>query len=427
MNTQETLYRMDSEQSEHCDEVEVDDSEPQVQRKPKKLTKRRLAISASQPVTKRNRSESEGGLSSAATEEDSQLKLIIKMLSKIQRDQTALKGSVNKELQTIKANIQQVKDEVVEIKAKVNSVAPPINLENELNQLSQRVNLVSEKLGEGTSVVKGSPGIRLDSVIENVDSLLNKRKMRFYDHTAYTERHTIYSSWEAMEPPFTMAKYLPAIIENEPPEEYQSRKRRSDNDRKCDMELLVLRAERAKADCEKLDGEVAQRISDWNGEPAVKRQLTDEWIKLTTAEEQKSHRIWDKTAKNLRDTPQRQQETSKILERDGRSYAAVAKKAIAKDSEGPTNRGARQQQNQDPAANNSSKKWNVANGKNKQSHKENKPPTNSNTASKATASVGPFHRKGPKFKPKQWEGGYQNQWNGSYQVPWGYTNQYAHW
>ena len=182
-----------------------------------------------------------------------------------------------------------------------------------------------------------------------------------------------------------------------------------------------MRADRTKAEVENIDGEVAQRISDWDGESSLKRHLTNEWVKLTIAEETKSKRIWEKTAKNLRETPHRQQETSKVLDRDGRTYAAVTKKPkgiISSDN---------QHQNLDP---DSSENWNVANSKNKKSHKETIPtkptPANGDPA-KQRAGAGPFHKRGPKFRPKQWGTNYQREWNGGYQGPWGYPAQYQQW
>ena len=435
LNTQETLLTMDVEQPD--DDAILIDSEsdaPQVQRIPRSTLKRSaIGISNSQPpgspATKKNRrSGSVGRLRTARfdEEEESDFQAIMKLLTKIQKDQTSFKSTMNKEFTAIKADIQKVNAVVVEIKAKVVSVAPPTNLEGELQTLTQRVT----QLAEGSSAVKASSSVRLDSVIENVDSLLNKRKMKFYDHTAYSERHAIYSQWEAMTPPFVMAKYLPTLIENEPEEEYESRKKKADNVRVCEMELLALRIQRTKTEMEKVDDEVAQRISDCDVEAPVKRQLTDEWIKLTTAEESKSKKIWEKTAKNLRETPQRQQDTSKILDIDGKTYAAAVKKPPkVKDTDSSKTSGATNpQQNQE--------KWSTAKGKNKKSHKENHQPVKPNTANKPTGSEGTvhtssFHGKGPKFKPRQQWGGYQNQnqWNRGPQGPnpWGFPIQFPRW
>ena len=92
---------MDSDGSEHSDD-ELTDNEPQVQRKPK-IPKRKCETSASQPLdTKKNRSNSVGVFRLPAMEDKSDLKTIISMLSKLQKDQTAFKSSVTKDLLAIK-------------------------------------------------------------------------------------------------------------------------------------------------------------------------------------------------------------------------------------------------------------------------------------------------------------------------------------
>ena len=44
---------------------------------------------------------------------------------------------------------------------------------------------------------------------------------------------------------------------------------------------------------ENIDGEVAQKICDWEGDQIDKKQSTDEWIVLTRGEEEVSKKIWD--------------------------------------------------------------------------------------------------------------------------------------
>ena len=429
MSTQVAIFNMS--ETEASDQQEG--GNPAVIRKPKFLQSRQ-SRSSSQPIMKRAKRDMEQALTDGSDSEDESkdLKTIISLLTKIQKDQTSFKTSVKKDLAALKSSVEKVKDEMVEVKAKIVTVAPPVNLESELNQLTQQVNLVYTKIGEGATVTPGSASTKLESVVDNISTLLNKRKMKFFDHLAFSERHAIYASWETMDPPFTMAKYLPAFIENEPLDEYAIRRTLADTDRKCAMDLLTLRAERARGEMENLDGEVAQKISDCEGEQHTKKQLTDEWILLTKAEEEKSKKIWEKTAKNLRETPQRQITTNKVVDKgEGRTYAAVLKQP--RDNNNQAHSESQQPGTAADSAANKTKNWNVAKGKNTCSHKENQAPTTASgvkkNQSQSRGSGSSFRKRGPKFKPKQqWRGGNPNQWNGGYQQdPYGYYNPNGYW
>ena len=92
------------------------------------------------------------------------------------------------------------------------------------------------------------------------------------------------------------------------------------------MELLSLRAQRAKVAVDRIDAEVAQQISDSDHPEPVKNQLTDEWSLMIKPEEEKSKVLWEKTAKNLRDSPRREAESQRVVEVEGKTYASVARK-----------------------------------------------------------------------------------------------------
>ena len=384
---------------------------PQVVRKPKAVKPKRQS-SFSQPSAKRNRSVSFGSpeLDTTAPGTPSLEPPISfhKILTKLQRDLTEMKSFVKKQLPSIVTALEELKNDMSSMKSKVVHLAPPINLENELQQLSQKVDKVSQQVDHVSSPTES---VKLQEVFD-VEQKLRSRKMKYFDFHSHTERHAIYSSWETSDPPFTLSKYLPAHIADEPLEEYQARKETAEAIRACDMKLLTLRAQRAKAAVDRIDAEVAQIISDTEYTDVIKTHLTDEWLKLIKTEEGKSHQIWEKTAKNLRDTPLRQVENNRVIEDEGKTYASVVKKPKPSKKDGEKD----ETQKKAPKANTDNQKFTVAKGKKRSSHVEgDKPKTAAsdgkgadkrNTAGKSTS----FRKKGPKFKPKQWGGWNYNQW-----------------
>ena len=130
--------------------------------------------------------------------------------------------------------------------------------------------------------------------------------------------------------------------------------------------------------------------------------------------------MWADQRKNLESTPQRQQESQKLVTVDGRTYTAVAKK-----NKKGANKGSDSDETEEsaevielpPEAAPQKKAWSVTNKKNKKSHKEsvqvNNPPAKPNNTNKSkpaqpTREQGyhPFQGRGPRFKPK-----HQGQWS----------------
>ena len=269
---------------------------------------------------------------------------------------------------------------------------------------------LSNKVNDATQLREK---VKLEDILE-VERLIKQRKMKYYNFYSYSECHAIYLSWEQQTPPFVMSKYLPVLIENEPEEEYNARKRKGENNRLCDMELLGLRAQRAKAALDTIDDEVVQTIHGFDGPEDVKEYLLQEWQKLVKCEEDKSKKMWEKTAKNLLETPQREQESNRRVEKDGKSYAAAVKSKAKKNKNTEEDEEVMQV---DPPTEDAvdPQQWTNVNGKNNRSHKQdikvtidnNKPPNKQNEGQKSN-----FRKKGPKFKPKgRREGGwYHNQW-----------------
>lgn len=417
LSTQDALLATAMDMGSSDEDVELLDTEPentpQVTRKAKLQMRKRgsATLSSTQPDPKRSRSVSFGGDEDSLPPEDECPRGLKLMFAKLQRDLTKVRKVMEADLPKIKQSLEDLKGEVQEIRAKVVAVAPPINLENELNQLSQKVDKVSQHLDTSSAVVSvardTSPGVKLQDVLD-AESKLKSRKMKFFDFWSYSERHVIYSSWESLETPFILSKYLPTLIDNEPPEEYEARRKKAENNRVCDMELLTLRSQRAKAAVDHIDAEVAQIISDSSHPPPVKERLTEEWSKMIKAEEEKSKTIWEKTAKSLRDSPRREAETQKVVEVEGKTYASVVRKpkpGSKKPGEKPPNQPTRQT----PRSENSN--WTTANGKNKRSHSEvNQNKNTPNPSEKSNKTPSTFQKKGPKFKPKPRGGWYQNQW-----------------
>lgn len=345
---------------------------------------------------------------------------IMKLLTKMSRDVKDLKSLINKEIPTIKSELEG-------IKSKISIVAPPINLENNLSALAEKVDQVSQKVNHATL---NHPMVDISTKVEevfDVQQKLNKRKMKFYDYLSYSERYSIYSSWEQLEPPFIMSKYLPGLIENEPPEEYDARRRKTENNRICDMELLSLRAQRAKSSLDSIDEEVAKAISDYQADDELKLRISNHWDKLVKEEEDKSRKIWEKTAKNLLDTPKREAETNRIVESNGKTYASVLKNSKKKKDDK-----AEEMQVDIPEEGeaNDKQQWTTANAKNSRSHTPSQKKKTQGTpqtvkykpsADDASARPSSFQKRGPKFKPKTQGHWYhrQNRWEyPRYQQEW---------
>ena len=356
---------------------------------------------------------------------DSQLepKAFMKVLNTIQRDVKAMRDLVKKELPAIKTSVEELKSELSEVKAKIAAVAPPVNIENNLSELSNKVDLLSGRLNTASNLgIQQENKMKLADVIDDVERKIKQRKMKFYDFHSYSERHAIYSSWEQLETPFVMAKYLPVLIENEPEEEYNARRRKAENNRICDMELYALRAQRAKKTTDAIDAEVAENIQSLDVSDDTKKSLHEEWVNLVKCEEDKSRKMWEKTAKNLLETPLRERDTNKVVEKEGKTYAAAVKAKPKKNSNGNGN--SEEQMQVDPPS--EDQEWTSVNGRNKRSHKpeQQSAAQPSKTPSKQQESHQPnstFRKKGPKFKPKNRErrGWYQNQW--------GYRNHQNWW
>ena len=129
---------------------------------------------------------------------------------------------------------------------------------------------------------------------------------------------------------------------------------------------------------------------------------------MVEAEEEKSKKLWEKTAKNLLDTPKRETDTNRIVVEDGRTYASVLKKSKSNSKKKDESVEEMQIDNTDTGE---SSEWTKATAKNSRSH-SNKPPVKKtqdpqpqNVQFQPPAS---FRKRGPKFKPWYQR---QNRWN----------------
>ena len=351
---------------------------------------------------------------------------VMKLLTKMSKDVKDLKSLVNKEIPNIKSSLQKANQELIEMKSKLAAVPPPINLEQNLTTLAEKVEEVSLKVNQ---VTVNQPQVDVESEIANifnVEQKLKQRKMKFYDFHSYSERHAIYSSWEQLDPPYIMSKYLPGYIDNEPAEEYEARRRKSENNRICDMEILSLRAQRAKSTLDALDEEIAKSIYDSQADDEIKRRITDYWNKLVKAEEEKSRKLWEKTAKNLIDTPKREADTNRIVVTNGKTYASVLKNSNKKKK---SEKVEEMQIDIDTGETEEEQQWTTASSKNSRSHNttvKKKPQGVDQTVKFKPSANDPkpssFQKRGPKFKPKPQNHRYhhrQNQWEyPSYQQQW---------
>ena len=407
LSTQQTLEVMGNSSDDDTDYIDVE-----LERSDRRTTKVKTGTkrySLSQPVSRKRKCKSpEPVLLDDCVPVIPDVNSLIKLIMQMSKVVKEMKSLVNKEIPALKTSLAQATAELGEIKAKIETVAPPINLENNLSRLTEKVDQVSLKVNQ-VSVSQNSNDIekKLEEIVD-VEQKLKQRKMKFYDYYSYSERHAIYSSWEQLEPPFIMSKYLPGLIENEPAEEYEARRRKTENNRLCDMELLSLRAQRAKSALDNIDAEIAQAISDFNGEEEIKVSLSERWRKMVEAEEEKSKKLWEKTAKNLLDTPKRETDTNRIVVEDGRTYASVLKKSKSNSKKKDESVEEMQIDNTDTGE---SSEWTKATAKNSRSH-SNKPPVKKtqdpqpqNVQFQPPAS---FRKRGPKFKPWYQR---QNRWN----------------
>ena len=405
-------------------DVEIDGmSVKKPQRKAKPIVRRthNKGFSLSQPAAPARKRKCE---SPERCTSDSLLepKTFMKVLNTLQRDMKAMRDFVKKELPAINKSMEELKSELSEVKAKIVAVAPPINIENNLSELTHKVDSLSGRLNTATDLrIQQENKVKLADVID-VERKIKQRKMKFFDFYSYSERHAIYSSWEQLETPFVMAKYLPVLIENEPEEEYNARRRKTENNRICDMELYALRAQRAKRSTDAIDAEVAENIQSLDASDDTKKSLKEEWENLVKIEEDKSRKMWEKTAKSLLETPQREKDNNKVVEKEGKTYAAAAKAKAKKNSNGNAN--GEDQMQVDPPAEDQT--WTSVNGKNKRSHKPEQksaaqPTKTPSKPQESHQSNSTFRKKGPKFKPKNRERG------GWYQNQWGYRNHQNWW
>ena len=435
-STQEALLVMgDSDkENEESDkdyiDVEIDKPIKQFRAAIKRPALRRThnsRFSLSQPTPAQKRKSNHSPERGYSDETSLDQKALLKVLNSLQRDVRVMRDLVKKELPVIKTSIEELKTELHDVRNRVVAVAPPINIENTLSELSTKVDGLTTVVNNVSSInIQRENGVKLKDVVE-VDKFLKQRKIKYYDFYSYSERHAIYMSWEQLQPPFVMSKYLPVLIENEPEDEYNARKRKAENNRICDLELLALRAQRSKNSIDVIDAEVAQTIQAADATEEAKNAYIKEWEKLVNEEEEKSRKIWEKTAKNLLDLPKRQQESNKVIEKEGKTYAAAAKSKPKKNPSDSDNGEIDEQMQVDPPIVNTEEQqqWTHVSGKNRQSHKQEKRKATDNvkTPSKpknGTQQPSNFRRKGPKFKPKSRDGRwFQNQW--------GYQNHRQQW
>ena len=419
VSTQQTLENMGNSEDEDSDYIDiVVPTSQKPRRRTIKRTVNRFSLSQPEPSSRKRKCKSP----EPEPDDDNPIDLhkLMKLLTKMSKEVHEMKVVVNKELPAIKSSIATVTTELEGIKAKIATVAPPINLENNLSKLTEKVEQVSQKVAQGTAPADLSK--QLEDIFE-VQLKLKQRRTKYFDYHSYSERLAIYSSWEQLDPPFIQSKYLPGLIENEPQEEYEARKRKAENNRICDLELLSLRSQRAKTALDSIDQEVATAIRDHDVQEDVKLKLTQHWLKLVQAEEVKSRKIWEKTAKNLLEAPKREVDTNRIIVQEGRSYASVLKNSQKKkkDADKADEMEVDCVVPEEPIEQN---QWTTANTKNSRSHKardEKQQPAAPQTVKyKPSQNDGrppSFRKRGPKFKPK-----YHGNWNQG-QNRWGYQHQ----
>ena len=180
LSTQQTLEVMGNSSDDDADYIDVE-----LERSDRRTTKVKTGTkrySLSQPASRKRKCKSpEPVLLDDSVPVIPDVNSLIKLITKMSKDVKEMKSLVNKEIPALKTSLAQATAELGEIKAKIETVAPPINLENNLSRLTEKVDQVSLKVNQ-VSVSQNSNDIekKLEEIVD-VEQKLKQRKMKFYD------------------------------------------------------------------------------------------------------------------------------------------------------------------------------------------------------------------------------------------------------
>lgn len=303
-------------------------------------TKRPLESSptsqSSQTTQKKTRGDEFFSSGSIIIEDDSNMNELLRQFKIMSSSMATFRNSVIREIKAIGTRVGN-------IEAKILVMAPPTNLEGDLQLIKDEISKLADKV---TSTTK-SPASNEDtenSPMEETSSpagssadnqvtwknQLNKRKLAYYKYLKNTEHHAIYVGWQNQEPRFIPVRFLPTFINNEPLAEYEARRKQSEAELACFMEILSVRAASAKEELEKIDSEVLQRIHDAEISEAEKNNLIKKWQDEVKIEEGKSTELWSPKKEGIMGTVDRQTNNNKVIIVDQKLYSAVT-------SNGPKN------------------------------------------------------------------------------------------
>ena len=348
-----------------------------------KRTRKRTGdnISSSQPVPIRKRTKSEIIKLSDLTfslEDDADIKELSKQMTKIINSMSTFRTTVVKELKNITLKVDKIEAELL-------AKAPPTNIEGDLKALKEEVFKIGDNISKiitPSSTQSHQPATLIQPNAAaptntlDLQDKLTQRKHLYYKYIKNTEHQAIYVGWAEQEFPFVPARFLPKYINNEPQEEYLARKQQKAGELSCFLQILTCRANSAKEQMDKVDGEVAQLISDAAMDDEEKNNQRDEWLAVVQMEEEKSNNIWLPKKEGIMGLSTRQDNSEKVVIVNDRSYAAVAARGTGNKPRADSN--ARRGDNQ---LNPEAAPWTTANKRNRASHSEYQPVNRRNTNS----------------------------------------------
>lgn len=326
ISTQEALETMGDEGI--SEEISTSQKQPNNKRP---LSNSPSSVLSQTPVKKTRGGKSDEFFSSGSLiiEDDDNMKDLVKQVKLMSSSMRIMKNTLMKEIKALSTRVENIESGLLVI-------SPPIHLEEDIRTIKQDVSNMSNKLDNFiANPPPDTPAPPMD--VENTppnDSTggadkvswknqLNKRKLMFYKYIKNCEHHAIYVDWQNQQPPFTPARFLPSFINNEPQAEYDARKKQSDAELACFMEILSCRASSAKEEMDKIDGEVMQRIHDANVSEAEKTSLIEAWTADIKKEEERSKDLWKPKKEGIMGTVERQANRNIIINVGQKVYVST--------------------------------------------------------------------------------------------------------
>ena len=240
-----------------------------------------------------------------------------------------LKNVVLNQLKTLTEEVKSMKEQFL-------ITATPIETEQKLEEIVNKVKEIDEKLINKNNVCdtrnKTREPVNMPSISSNIirNKELSERKISYYNHLHNKDRFDIYTEMLTKDPPQLPARFTPVEIRNEPPIELIARQKLEHAKLTCYMSVLENRSKVAKEKYLMVDNKVLNDIENSNYEDAEKARQREVWTQKTVAEEEVSRKLWAKKRDDIIELPKKQRENGRIVEKnsDAGTYAIVTKRGL---------------------------------------------------------------------------------------------------